>query len=205
MFLTEGSDHAVCASTVYLIRSLGTVYGVAITSAIVQTTLSVRLPDALGEIPDKWRVRPFSLLFAMLYGCKTADRRDAYTRARRRLSTKSGTQFRPSRIFLRMCSSKRDSCITTAFASHLRHPQRLLPRPYALLYWPGHTDSGAQSERLIELGLWFGLWYKREIQGRVSDSKTGSIALSAPRQQLSSLLAAVPASSILYSSPEVVC
>ncbi|KAK4141213.1 major facilitator superfamily domain-containing protein [Dichotomopilus funicola] len=34
----------------------GTVYGVAITSAIVQTTLSVRLPDALGEIPDKWRV-----------------------------------------------------------------------------------------------------------------------------------------------------
>lgn len=26
----------------------------------MQTTLSVRLPDALGEIPDKWRVRPFS-------------------------------------------------------------------------------------------------------------------------------------------------
>ncbi|KAK3946866.1 major facilitator superfamily domain-containing protein [Pseudoneurospora amorphoporcata] len=48
--------HAVAASTVYLIRSLGTVYGVAITSAIVQTTLSVRLPGALGEIPDKWPV-----------------------------------------------------------------------------------------------------------------------------------------------------
>jgi len=46
-------DHAVCASTVYLIRSLGTVYGVAVTSAIVQTTLSVRLPGALGDIPDK--------------------------------------------------------------------------------------------------------------------------------------------------------
>ncbi|KAK3501409.1 major facilitator superfamily domain-containing protein [Neurospora crassa] len=51
------ADHAVTASTVYLIRSLGTVYGVAITSAIVQTTLSVRLPGALGEIPDKWRSR----------------------------------------------------------------------------------------------------------------------------------------------------
>ncbi|KAK4031461.1 major facilitator superfamily domain-containing protein [Parachaetomium inaequale] len=52
----DHADHAVSASTVYLIRSLGTVYGVAVTSAIVQTTLSVRLPDALGEIPDKWRV-----------------------------------------------------------------------------------------------------------------------------------------------------
>jgi len=56
----EHADHAVSASTVYLIRSLGTVWGVSITSAIVQTTLSVRLPDALGEISDKWRVRPFS-------------------------------------------------------------------------------------------------------------------------------------------------
>ncbi|KAL2020596.1 hypothetical protein VTK56DRAFT_8184 [Thermocarpiscus australiensis] len=55
----EHADHAVSASTVYLIRSLGTVYGVSVTSAIVQTTLSVRLPDALGEIEDKWRVSPF--------------------------------------------------------------------------------------------------------------------------------------------------
>ncbi|KAK3370568.1 major facilitator superfamily domain-containing protein [Podospora didyma] len=52
----EHADHAVSASTVYLIRSLGTVYGVAITSAIVQTTLSLRLPDALGDIPDKREV-----------------------------------------------------------------------------------------------------------------------------------------------------
>ncbi|KAK0720198.1 major facilitator superfamily domain-containing protein [Lasiosphaeris hirsuta] len=52
----EHADHAVSASTVYLVRSLGTVYGVAVTSAIVQTTLSVRLPDALGDIPDKWRL-----------------------------------------------------------------------------------------------------------------------------------------------------
>ncbi|KAK4093087.1 hypothetical protein Purlil1_2244 [Purpureocillium lilacinum] len=48
------SDHAVSASTVYLVRSLGTVWGVSITSAIVQTSLSVRLPDALGVISDKW-------------------------------------------------------------------------------------------------------------------------------------------------------
>ncbi|KXX73634.1 Vacuolar basic amino acid transporter 2 [Madurella mycetomatis] len=52
----DHADHAVSASTVYLIRSLGTVYGVSITSAIVQTTLSVRLPDALGEIVDKPRI-----------------------------------------------------------------------------------------------------------------------------------------------------
>ncbi|KAI5923502.1 major facilitator superfamily domain-containing protein [Camillea tinctor] len=52
----EHADHAVSASTVYLIRSLGTVWGVSITSAIVQTTLSVRLPDALSDVPDKWTV-----------------------------------------------------------------------------------------------------------------------------------------------------
>ncbi|KAM0439695.1 hypothetical protein ACHAPT_000788 [Fusarium lateritium] len=52
----DHADHAVTASTVYLIRSLGTVWGVSVTSAIVQTTLSVRLPDALSEIPDKWRI-----------------------------------------------------------------------------------------------------------------------------------------------------
>lgn len=60
----DHADHAVSASTVYLIRSLGTVWGVSVTSAIVQTTLSVRLPDALSEVPDKWRVRPYSFLNA---------------------------------------------------------------------------------------------------------------------------------------------
>ncbi|KAF4472771.1 multidrug resistance fnx1 [Fusarium albosuccineum] len=54
--LFDHADHAVTASTVYLIRSLGTVWGVSVTSAIVQTTLSVRLPDALSGISDKWRV-----------------------------------------------------------------------------------------------------------------------------------------------------
>lgn len=49
---------------VYLVRSLGTVWGVAISSAIVQTTLSARLPDALGDIPDKWKVR--DLFFCLL-------------------------------------------------------------------------------------------------------------------------------------------
>lgn len=49
----------------YLIRSLGTVWGVSISSAIVQTTLSSRLPDALGDIPDKWEV---SLLQSRLPG-----------------------------------------------------------------------------------------------------------------------------------------
>lgn len=53
-------DHAVSASTVYLIRSLGTVYGVAITSTITQNTLKAQLPAALRGIPDKWKVKPFS-------------------------------------------------------------------------------------------------------------------------------------------------
>ncbi|KAI0104481.1 MFS general substrate transporter [Daldinia grandis] len=52
----EHADHAVSASTVYLIRSLGTVWGVSITSAIVQTTLSIRLPTVLNDVPDKWRI-----------------------------------------------------------------------------------------------------------------------------------------------------
>ncbi|KAL6879790.1 MFS general substrate transporter [Trichoderma longibrachiatum] len=50
------SDHAVSASTTYLIRSLGSVWGVSFASAIVQNTLSVRLPQVLSEVPDKWRV-----------------------------------------------------------------------------------------------------------------------------------------------------
>ncbi|KAF2101154.1 MFS general substrate transporter [Rhizodiscina lignyota] len=52
----DHSDHAVSSSTVYLIRSLGTVWGVAVTSAITQNVLKSRLPVALGEIPNKWRV-----------------------------------------------------------------------------------------------------------------------------------------------------
>ncbi|KAI1374353.1 MFS general substrate transporter [Hypoxylon crocopeplum] len=52
----EHADHAVSSSTVYLVRSLGTVWGVSITSAIVQTTLSARLPDVLTDVPDKWRI-----------------------------------------------------------------------------------------------------------------------------------------------------
>ncbi|ETS76368.1 hypothetical protein PFICI_11755 [Pestalotiopsis fici W106-1] len=52
----EHADHAVCASTVYLIRSLGTVWGVSITSAILQTTLSVKLPEALNDVPNKWEI-----------------------------------------------------------------------------------------------------------------------------------------------------
>ncbi|KAJ5640827.1 hypothetical protein N7528_000452 [Penicillium herquei] len=52
----DHDDHAVSASTVYLIRSLGTVWGVAITSAIIQNTLSSGLPEALSGVPDKWKL-----------------------------------------------------------------------------------------------------------------------------------------------------
>lgn len=44
------SEQAVATSTVYLIRSMGTIYGVTITTAIVQNVLISRLPRTLG--PD---------------------------------------------------------------------------------------------------------------------------------------------------------
>ncbi|SPQ26461.1 bc69de1d-8619-4599-adc5-32ef77bc406f [Thermothielavioides terrestris] len=49
--LTMGMSgkQAVATSTVYLIRSMGTIYGVTITSAIVQNVLLARLPETLGE------------------------------------------------------------------------------------------------------------------------------------------------------------
>ncbi|PYH93949.1 MFS drug transporter [Aspergillus ellipticus CBS 707.79] len=50
------ADHAVSASTVYLVRSMGTVWGVAITSTIIQNTLRSGLAEALSGIPDKWKI-----------------------------------------------------------------------------------------------------------------------------------------------------
>ncbi|KAI3121418.1 hypothetical protein CBS147330_7920 [Penicillium roqueforti] len=52
----DHADHAVSASTVYLIRSLGNVWGVAVTSTIMQNTLNSGLGEALSGIPDKWKV-----------------------------------------------------------------------------------------------------------------------------------------------------
>ncbi|PLN75405.1 MFS drug transporter [Aspergillus taichungensis] len=52
----DHADHAVSASTVYLVRSLGTVWGVAITSTIVQNTLRSGLAEALSGVPDKWKL-----------------------------------------------------------------------------------------------------------------------------------------------------
>ncbi|KAF2666184.1 MFS general substrate transporter [Microthyrium microscopicum] len=49
----DHSDHAVSASTTYLLRSLGGVWGVAITSAIVQNTLNARLTKAFHDLPNK--------------------------------------------------------------------------------------------------------------------------------------------------------
>lgn len=49
----EHSDHAVSASTVYLVRSIGSVWGVAITSAVLQTVLSRQLPYALGNVDGR--------------------------------------------------------------------------------------------------------------------------------------------------------
>ncbi|GAB1201649.1 hypothetical protein APSETT445_000232 [Aspergillus pseudonomiae] len=60
----DHSDHAVSASTVYLVRSLGTVWGVAITSTIIQNTLRSGLAEALSGVPDKWKVTSLSLRVA---------------------------------------------------------------------------------------------------------------------------------------------
>jgi hypothetical protein len=43
----------VATSLVYLIRSLGNIYGVTITSAIVQNVLKARLPEALKHVENK--------------------------------------------------------------------------------------------------------------------------------------------------------
>ncbi|KAK3400775.1 major facilitator superfamily domain-containing protein [Sordaria brevicollis] len=64
--LFEHRDQAVATSTVYLIRSMGTIYGVTITSAIVQNVLMARLPATLGdaatdELIDKLRKSVFAL------------------------------------------------------------------------------------------------------------------------------------------------
>ena len=49
MCANSESDQAVATSTVYLIRSMGSIYGVTITSAIVQNVLMARLPATLGD------------------------------------------------------------------------------------------------------------------------------------------------------------
>lgn len=52
----EQKEQAVSTSTTYLIRSLGAVYGVALTSAIVQNFLATKLPMALHGVPHKARI-----------------------------------------------------------------------------------------------------------------------------------------------------
>jgi hypothetical protein len=62
------AEQAVSTSMVYLIRSMGTVYGVAASSAIIQNVLSSRLPDALSGIPRKQKVisLPYVPTFVLL-------------------------------------------------------------------------------------------------------------------------------------------
>ena len=60
------AEQAVATSTVYLIRSMGTIYGVTISSAIVQNILVARLSETLGseaseELVDKLRKSLFAL------------------------------------------------------------------------------------------------------------------------------------------------
>ncbi|KAK1750899.1 major facilitator superfamily domain-containing protein [Echria macrotheca] len=64
--LFEHREQAVATSTVYLIRSMGTIYGVTVTAAIVQNVLMARLPETLGpeateELIEKLRKSVFAL------------------------------------------------------------------------------------------------------------------------------------------------
>ncbi|KAK1831985.1 major facilitator superfamily domain-containing protein [Podospora conica] len=64
--LCDQKEQAVATSTVYLIRSMGTIYGVTITTAIVQNVLIARLPQTLGpdatdELVEKLRKSIFAL------------------------------------------------------------------------------------------------------------------------------------------------
>ncbi|PMD57777.1 MFS general substrate transporter [Hyaloscypha bicolor E] len=52
----QQSQQAVSTSTVYLFRSMGSVWGVAAASTIIQNVLSSRLPGALSGIPDKLKI-----------------------------------------------------------------------------------------------------------------------------------------------------
>jgi hypothetical protein len=54
------AEQAVSTSMVYLFRSMGSVWGVAAASTIIQNILSSRLPSALSGIPDKLKVILFS-------------------------------------------------------------------------------------------------------------------------------------------------
>ena len=56
--INTSTEQAVATSIVYLTRSLGTVWGVAATSTIVQNVLAHRLPDALAGVPNKDKVFP---------------------------------------------------------------------------------------------------------------------------------------------------
>lgn len=52
------AEQAVATSMVYLFRSLGTVYGVAASSAIIQNVLAKQLPQALSGIPESDQASP---------------------------------------------------------------------------------------------------------------------------------------------------
>lgn len=57
----NGAEQAVSTSMVYLLRSMGMVWGVAGASTIIQNILSSRLPSALSEVPNKEKVIFLSL------------------------------------------------------------------------------------------------------------------------------------------------
>lgn len=58
-------EQAVSTSMVYLFRSLGTVWGVAASSTIVQNVLTRELPLALSGIHDKDKVVYLLALFKL--------------------------------------------------------------------------------------------------------------------------------------------
>ena len=64
--LTKAAEQAVSTSMVYLFRSLGTVWGVAASSTLIQNVLAQRLPLLLADQPDSEKVRTLAI-FAYRY------------------------------------------------------------------------------------------------------------------------------------------
>ncbi len=134
----------------------------------MQTTLSVRLPDALGEIPDKWTVSPISYSLCFVLHCKCKCRckctcLSAYTyyilissvvfadsslRAINRSLKTLGTRSPPSGNYHPMCSSVPVWYTTMVSAMPLQHPLRQLSWASWLASLPMPPNCAAPTNKM---------------------------------------------------------
>jgi hypothetical protein len=118
----------LCLPTVYLARSVGCVYGVAITFPIGQTTFSVRLPDALGGISDIGEYAPF-LCCVRCYSGMRLGAAQVLTPGRLQVIDEMGHSMPATRRLPPDVQFRARSSATTAcdIRSRLRRPSLLRP------------------------------------------------------------------------------